>query len=297
MFRSVKLPAARLAVIFALAVSALALTPAHGESALSGRVSDQLMQLYRLDFNRQLKADFEAKKQALGSAETPERAAKLGAMLKERAKYFESVDDVEKAGDDYDALVEIRPLNPKVYLDRGYFLMRQERFADAEHDFMTGARLVPDEAAFSYGAGRARMRMGDYTGAVTQFGEAIRLAPRDGVARLSRGEAWLKLDKYSEAEADFNRALTLGLGRDDDRFFAYLGRGYAHIQAGDYGNAVRDLDVAVAARPGMVKAVVWRGYARERMGERDRALNDYEIAARISPDDAWIRSSIRRMRS
>jgi hypothetical protein len=47
----------------------------------------------------------------------------------------------------------------------------------------------------------------------------------------------------------------------------------------------------------MISAVVWRGYAQERLGQRQQALADYESALRASPNDGWIRSSIRRMRS
>ena len=296
MSRSRSLLAVRLFAIIAV-IWPLALTPARAESALSDRVNDQLMQLYRLDLNRRTKSDFEARKEALGREETADRAAKLRALLKDRANYYEALDDVESAAADYDELIAVKPQDPTVYLDRGYFFMRQRRFADAERDFMTGARLAPDQAVFSYGAGRALMRMGEYTGAITQYGEAIRLAPTDGVVRLSRAEVYLKLDNYAKARADYDRAITLGLRREDDRFFAYFGRGYADILIGDFAGAVRDLDVALAARPGMISAVVWRGYARERMGERGRALDDYEMALRGSPDDAWLRSSIRRMRS
>jgi len=272
-------------------------TPARAESALSGRVSDQLIQLYRLDLNRRLKSEFEERKEALGKEETADRAAKLRALIKARASYYESVDDVENAAADYDAMIEIKPQSPTVYLDRGYFFMRQSRFIDAERDFMTGARLAPDQAVFNYGAGRAHARMGDYAGAVTQYDEAIRLAPDDGVFRLSRAEAYLKLNKYAQARADYDRAIALGLRHEEDRYVAYFGRGYADILVGDFAGAVRDFDTALSARPGMISAVVWRGYARERMGERDLALDDYEMALRISPKDDWIRASIRRMRS
>jgi tetratricopeptide (TPR) repeat protein len=287
---------AYLAAIVA-AILLLALVPAHAESVLSDRVSDQLMQLYRLDITRRLKSEFEQRKQSLGTQETVERAAKLRMLIKERAAMFEQFDDIEHAAADYDALTEIKPPDPAVYLDRGYFFMRQGRYGDAKRVFMTGARLAPDQAVFSYAAGRALTRMGEYADAIAQYGEAIRLAPNDGVAPLSRAEVYLKLDQGAPARADFDRALALGLARGDDRFFAYFGRGYARILLGDFAGAVGDLDAALAVRPGMVNAVVWRGYALERMGRRDRALDAYEAALRISPKDAWLRTSISRMRS
>jgi Flp pilus assembly protein TadD len=57
------------------------------------------------------------------------------------------------------------------------------------------------------------------------------------------------------------------------------------------------MDLALSVRPDMINAVVWRGYAQERLGQRQQALADYETALRVSPNNDWIRSSIRRMRS
>jgi Tfp pilus assembly protein PilF len=77
----------------------------------------------------------------------------------------------------------------------------------------------------------------------------------------------------------------------------YFGRGYAGVFIGDFSGAVRDMDVALAERPEMINAIVWRGYAREKLGQRELALEDYEMAVRLKPQDAWIRSSIKRIRS
>jgi tetratricopeptide (TPR) repeat protein len=133
--------------------------------------------------------------------------------------------------------------------------------------------------------------------AVLHYGEAIRLAPNDSIPRISSAEALLQLARYDEARSDYDRALTLRPQQQNDRLFAYFGRGYASIFTGDFTGAIRDMDAALAVEPNMVRAVVWRGYARERLGLRDGALADYEAAPRVNPDDNWLRASIRRMRS
>jgi tetratricopeptide (TPR) repeat protein len=286
---SSRLPAA-LAVILMLSAA-----PAAAESDLSDRLTDQVMELHRY-FNHRLESEFQQQKNLLGSQETAERAEKLRGLLKKRAAIYEAVDEFDRAEDDFNEMVDIRPQNPDVYYDRGYFYIRQSRFADAVHDFMTGSRLAPAQATFSYGAGRAFALMGDGDDALRQYDEAIRLAPRDSAAVLARADLLLHLGRYAQARAGYDRALTLGLARAD-QFFGYFGRGYASIFTGDYNAAIRDMNAALAAQPGMINAVVWRGYARERMGQRELALEDYEAALRLSPKNSWIRSSISRMRS
>jgi Flp pilus assembly protein TadD len=287
---------AGLPAIFA-AVVALSPAAAHAEDVLSDRLTDQILDLNKLDLVRRLDSELEQRKSALAQEPTVEQANKLRELLKRRAATYESLEDIERAETDYDALVDVQPINPSVFIDRGYFYMREGRFAAAERDFVTGSRLAPTQSAFNQGAGRALSRMGDYLTAIGHYSEAIRLAPRDGVPVLSRAEAYVQIGKYAEARADYDRAIALGLRRESDRFFAYFGRGYANICVGDYDAAVRDMDIALSLRPGMINAVVWRGYAQERLGQRQQALADYETALRVSPNDGWIRSSIKRIRS
>jgi Flp pilus assembly protein TadD len=288
-------PATHLTAVFAL-VLALSPTTARANDVLSDRLTDQILELNKLDLVRKLDGELERRKSALAQEPTVERANRLRELLKRRAATYESLEDFEHAETDYNALINVEPINPAVYIDRGYFYMREGRFAAAARDFTAGSRLAPAQTAFNYGAGRALTRMGDYPAAIDHFSEAVRLAPGDSVPVLSRAEAYVQIGKYAEARADYDRAVALGLHREGDRFFVYFGRGYANTFMGNYEAAVRDFDTALSARPGMVNAVVWRGYALERLGHRQQALSDYESALRISPNSEWIRASIRRIR-
>ena len=278
-------------------VLVLSLTTVHAEDALSERLTDQILEMNKLDLVRKLDRELDRRKNAFGQEATAERANHLREVLKTRAAAYEALEDFERAEVEYNALVDVKPVNPMVYSDRGYFYMRQSRFDAAMRDFMTGSRLAPSQSTFSYGAGRALTRMGDYSAAIRQYNEAIRLAPGDGAPVLSRGEAYARIGMYSEARTDFDRAIALGMHSETDRFFVYFDRGYANICLGDDDAAVHDMDTALSMRPGMVNAVVWRGYARERLGQRQQALADYELALRVNPNDKWIRSSIKRMRT
>ncbi len=287
------------AVLFAATslVVAVSIVPGRADDqSLSGRLTDQILELNKLDMVHKLDDELARRKRDLGQEPTMERANRLRELYKSRAAAYETIEDFDHAETDYNSLVDVKPINPLVYTDRGYFYMRLGRFPDAVRDFVTGSRLAPSQSTFSYGAGRALSRMGDYATAISHYSEAIRLAPRDGSLLLSRAEAYVQIGKHEEALADYDRAIMLGFRHESDRFFVYFGRGYANICIGDYTAAVRDLDTALLARPGMVNAVVWRGYAREKMGQRSQALADYEAALRSNPNDEWIRSSIRRVR-
>ncbi len=278
-------------VLGCLAVAAATLMP------LPSQAQAQTLELNTIDLTKPTQGNVGPRMKQPEEEETVERADKLRTVLLNRASIHEQLEDFERAQADFDALVAVRPQNPLVYSDRGYFYMRQRRYPDAMHDFLAGSRLAPTEAIFNYGAARAFSRMGAYEKAVAQYGEAIRLAPNDSIPALSRAEAYLQLGRYAEAVADYDRAIALGVPSSIDRFSAYFGRGYASIRTGDFATAIRDMTAALAVRPGVVGAVVWRGYARERLGERNGALDDYEAALRLSPNDDWIRSSVRRMRS
>jgi Flp pilus assembly protein TadD len=276
----------------------MSLAPARAEDdVLSDRLTDQILEMNKLDLVRKLDGELERRLREIEQQPTAERASKLRELLRSRAATFESLEDFDRAEADYNTLIGIKPVNPLVYSDRGYFYMRLGRFADAARDFVTGSRLAPAQATFSYGAGRALSRLGDYSTAIAHYNEAVRLAPRDSSPLISRAEAYVQVGKYTEARADYDRAIAFGFRHEGDRFFVYFGRGYASICTGDYDAAVRDMNIALSARPGMVNAVVWRGYAREKLGQREQALADYESALRSNPNDEWIRSSIKRIRS
>ncbi len=285
------------AAIAVLVVAMLSVSPVRGENVLSDVLTDQILEMHRQDMNRRLEDDFEHQKAALGDKETAERAVKLRALLKIQAKTYELLEDYDRAESAYSQALDVRPVDPIVFADRGYFYMRQSRYPDAARDFMSGSRLAPKQAVYSYGAGRAFTRMGDHAAALEQYDEAVRLAPNDGFPVLARAEALVQLNRFAEARAAYDLALKLGMARPSDRFFVYFGRGYSNIFLGDFPSAIRDMNAALTLHPGMINAMVWRGFAHEKIGERNLALDDYEAAGRIDPVDKWIRASIRRVRS
>lgn len=67
---------------------------------------------------------------------------------------------------------------------------------------------------------------------------------------------------------------------------AFTSAGVAHLEQGDYDNAIRDFDRAIALQPGLVVAWKNRGLAHKGKGDFDRALADYDQALLYAPGDA-----------
>lgn len=286
----------RLPAMFAVAaLLSLASMPVQGASFEPQVDRSPELQKPEPESVRKSEGELDRLKSGLRQDPSARQADELRKLLKTKAWTYEVTDDIDLAEAQYNDFVKVQPIDPMVYVDRGYFYMRQNRFDAALRDFMTGSRLAPAQSAFSYGAGRALARMGNYSAAIGQYSEAIRLATGDSAPVLSRAEAYAQIGMYAQARADYDRVIALGLHSETDRFLAYFGRGYANIRLGDNDAAVGDLDTALSMRPSMANALVWRGYARERLGQRRQALSDYELALQTNPSDNWIRSGIRRV--
>jgi tetratricopeptide (TPR) repeat protein len=270
--------------------------PARAQSNLSEQLSRTLSQAQKSDLQHQ----FGRALVNYGRALTVDPTAGVGEMratLLRRASLYESVKDFAKAEADLTAALQLEPPVAGLYADRGYFYMRQGRFADALADFLAGARLDPDNGRFRFAAGRVEAALSNYSAALTFYDEAIRLSARDAGFYLARAEAFIHLDQPRRAWADYDHAIDIKIPRSIDRYFAFLGRGYASLMLADYRGAIADFDRALEIDPRAVSALLWRGYAREQGGQADLALDDYERATAVDPKDRWARANLQRLRS
>jgi tetratricopeptide (TPR) repeat protein len=217
--------------------------------------------------------------------------------LLRRAAVYENIREYALAEASLTQALQMAPPAGALYAARGYFYMRRGRFSDALADFVIGARVEPGDARLTYAGGRAQSALGDYAAAITYYDEAIRLAPRDPTFYLARAEARIHLDQPGSARDDYDRALATRVLRPTDRYFAFLGRGYAFLMQSDYPGAIADFDSALAVDPGSLNALMWRGYAHEKAGQVALALDDYERAVAVEPGDRMARNNLQRLRS
>jgi tetratricopeptide (TPR) repeat protein len=281
--------------LLVLGSAAIAAPSAEAQANLSEKLTEILKEAQRAEAQRLYERAIELYQQVLGTGMAD--AGQRRELLKLRAVAYERTNELLKAETDFTAAINVEPVDPTAFADRGYFYLRRGRYPDALDDFVAGSRLAPKNAAFQYGAGRVLVAMKNDLGAVALYDDAIKLDPNDGANYLARAEAQLRLKRFDEAVADYSRALKLRLKTPNDWFFAYLGRGYAEIQRDRYDSAVADLDQALRLMPKDFQALLWRGLAHERRGNIDLAIDDYEHAYQLAPRDNWVRVSLQRLRS
>jgi tetratricopeptide (TPR) repeat protein len=263
--------------------------------ATTDQLSEQILAAQKAEAARHFGKAIDLYNEAMGKG--PRSVDNLRMLLKKRAAVFEMVRQTAKAEADFTAALNVEPVDPTLYADRGYFYLREQRFDSALADFATGSRLDPRNPLFRFATGRVHAAMADYEGAIECYNDALALDRGYAIAILFRAEAYVHLAKLREAKADYDAAVQVPFKRDDDRYFAFLGRGYVNLVTGDSDGAIADLDQALETRPGDLQALLYRGYAFERRGTVDRALLDYEHAFDLSPDNIWVKASLQRLRS
>ena len=285
-----------LLAVAAVAVALLVSPPVAAQSGMAGAVARTMLQgqnseLHRrfgralIDDGRDLEID-----PAAGMDEARQ------ALLR-RAALYEKLKDYPGAEASLSSAVQLAPRSAELYAMRAYFYMRRLRFAEALGDFVYGIELSPDNARVRFGAGRVQSALGNHAAAVGYYDAAIKLAPRDPTYYLARAEAYIHLEQPRSAWTDFDSALDIRLPRTADRYYAYLGRGYASLLMSDYTSAIADFDSALTVDPRAVNALLWRGYAREKGGQINLALDDYERAVAVDPGDRLARANLQRLRS
>jgi tetratricopeptide (TPR) repeat protein len=282
----------------ALALSLAASVVAHAPAA-AGSLSDQLAEKIVKAREAEQKRNFGIALSNYNEALQTEgvNVDETRVLLKNRSAFFERVEMYDRAEADLSNLVKVKPSDPSVYADRGYFYIRRSRFGDALDDFLNGAKLDPRSPLYHFGAGRALAGSENYDGALTFYNEALKRGPDDAKLYLARAEALVNLRRWDEARANYDRALALGMTKTHDKYFAIAGRGYVSLVLTEYDIAIEFFNRALDVNPSAWNVVMWRGYAYERRGYTAAALRDYAQAEQLRPDETMIRNSISRVRA
>jgi len=106
-----------------------------------------------------------------------------------------------------------------------------------------------------------------------------------GRAQLAAGNLGAALDSYSRAAA-----------ADARSHLALSNRAIVRLRLGEFENAVRDADLAIALRaPGFGKPFSTKGAGLERLGRLDEALAAYEEGLRVEPANDALRENKARL--
>jgi protein O-mannosyl-transferase len=127
-------------------------------------------------------------------------------------------------------------------------------------------------------------RLSTFAGALSLWDDAVRYnekstAPLTERSYHNRGFAHLQARQYTQALADFSQAVQIN-PRDAS---AYLGRGVLYARTGSHELAVQELNRAIGIAPGYAEAYAKRCFVRMLQDNPPQALPDCEKAVTLNP--------------
>jgi eukaryotic-like serine/threonine-protein kinase len=193
----------------------------------------------------------------------------------------------------YERLVQERPKNPWLHLERGLDLEVLKRFPEAEAAHRQAIRLQPDLPQAHYNLGNALAGQGRHREAEAAFRQALRLQPDDPDAHTNLGSALLRQGRPKEAEAACRRALRL----QPDFAQALNNLGIALSQQGRPKEAEAAYREALRLQPDLPQAHCNLGQALREQGRFAEALESlrrgHALGSKVpgwrAPSALWVR--------
>jgi tetratricopeptide (TPR) repeat protein len=174
----------------------------------------------------------------------------LAFALMARANAYQWQGEFSSAVADYTSAIKFYPESPEMGLNfRGNVYNTIGDFDHAIEDFTSVIRLNPKNSGAYVERAAAYIGIGNYNLAISDYSEAIRLDNTElnlppNLGYLGRGWLYRSLQRYDEANSDYTELIRL----KQDNWAAYEGRAMAYFEAGDYGHAKDDLEIASRIR-------------------------------------------------
>lgn len=199
-----------------------------------------------------------------------------------RSIAYQNKGDCDNAYSDADKALSLKR-DGYNYGQFGWILLDcKSEFDRAITNFNEALRMLPKEANFYIGRGKAYVWKADFEGALRDYNQAIRLNPREADAYFQRGFLWAEQEDFDKAIADYNQAIKL----KPSLATALSARGVAYRLKGEEQKARTDLDRAVSLDPDNSEFYDNRAAFYAGIKDYERALADNDKAIAISPTAA-----------
>lgn len=138
------------------------------------------------------------------AAVSPGRRAEL---LFARGKAYLSLQQYDKAADDFTAVIALDPSSGDAYIDRGVAYHHLHQYERAISDYDQAIALNANLYAAHYNRGLSYFRLGRFAEARADFDDAAQREPRDAKAIYGRGLSTVRMG--GNGDADFTAAKRL----------------------------------------------------------------------------------------
>jgi tetratricopeptide (TPR) repeat protein len=162
----------------------------------------------------------------------------------------------------------------------GEVILAAGDYLEAQRHYQSAIDPMNPDALQLYRLGAASEGLGDAASALRKYDEAIRVDPKLALAYYGRGILLATRERaYRRAIIDFDKVLM----PEPTNVRAFIRRGEAYSQIGDFGHALADLDRALELDPAHPAVYGARGLVHERRGNSAMALRDLDAAVRLNP--------------
>jgi tetratricopeptide (TPR) repeat protein len=192
----------------------------------------------------------------------------------------------DKALVDFDQAIKLNAENSSAFAARGLLFDSRKQGDRAVRDLATATRIDPNNAtAWAY-QGDVLYHAGREAEAIESFARAIKIAPDWMWPANDRGELYADRGDYQRALSDFNHVVkvspTYAMGWNNRcRVNAILGRLDEALKDCDEALKISPKFVNSMVKSGKVSARQHRGFVHLRAGRYDQAIEDYTVALEI----------------
>ncbi len=182
---------------------------------------------------------------------------------------------LDEAEHDLTRALEISPGNTEAIVNRAIVRLQAKRFPDAKDDLDAAMAKAPESARLQYLLSQWYAETGDEEGAHRSRAEALNRTPNDEVCWTIRGYDHIAAGKFHEALHDFEQALKF------NPWFSPARQNKAHVLAEHLGQtaaAIEELTLLLQSNPEYTPAIRGRGVLYARLGNRVQAITDAEHA-------------------
>ena len=217
---------------------------------------------------------------------TPTRAPE--SYVTEASQFFDQ-GKLAQAMQSYQQAIQAQPNDPSIYIALARTQVWAGKYTDAQVSAENALLLNPNTSTAHAVRGWAIAAQKDYLPAETAIKRALELDPNNALGHAYYAE--LLADQYLEGKGPLDVvdkmseesrvALSLGAGL----FESHRARGYVFEATGNYEEAIREYEAAVAINKNIADVHVSLGRNYRALGVYDKAVDALTIANQLNPSD------------
>ena len=210
------------------------------------------------------------------------------ALYSNRAASYSSMGHHDKAIEDAEKCIRLRPDWLKGYFRKGTALEAMNRLDDCCKAFEDALKAEPNNGEVQEKVNTLRAKVRERNEKVTPNAcTTMEQAKTIGNSLFANG-------KYDRASEFYGRAIALATQNNEDKANCYSNRAACRQQIHDFKGVIEDANSALAIDPNHVKALFRRAVAEEGLEKWQKALDDYNTVMRLSPGMSNVSQGITR---